>query len=89
MIAAYVVNPPAVESLLRRASDERIARALPGWKVEFADDADSWDDEIFDRRLGYEFWRLLVIVLLVVLAVEAIVAATGRVQTAAAAARET
>lgn len=89
MIAAYVVNPPAVESLLRRASDERIARALPDWKVEFADDADSWDDEIFDRRLGYEFWRLLVIVLLVVLAVEAIVAATGRVQTAAAAARET
>lgn len=89
MIAAYVVNPPAIESLLRPASDERIARALPGWKVEFADDADSWDDQIFDRRLGYEFWRLLIIVLLVVLVVEAMVAATGRVQTAAAAAQET
>jgi hypothetical protein len=89
MIAAYVVNPPAVESLLRRASNERITRALPGWKVQFADDADSWDDEIFDRRLGYEFWRLLVIVLLIVLVVEAIVAATGRMQTATAAAQET
>ena len=89
MIAAYVVNPPAAESQLRRASGERIARALPGRKVEFADDADSWDDEIFDRRLGYEFWRLLVIVLLVVLVVEAIVAATGRMQAPAAAPQET
>jgi hypothetical protein len=89
MIAAYVVNPPVTESALRSASRQRITRALPDWKVEFADDAESWNDEIFDRRLGYEAWRLMVIGLLVLLIAEALVAATGRMQSARVATQET
>jgi hypothetical protein len=88
VVAAYVVNPPAPESMLRAASNDRMTRALPGWKVEFARDAESWSDQIFDRRLGYEVWRLIVMVLLLLLVVEAIVAATGRMQTATATAQE-
>jgi hypothetical protein len=89
VLAAYVVNPPATESLLRAASRDRVARALPGWKIEFADDAGSWNKEIFDRRLGYEMWRTILMVLLVVLIVEGIAAATGRVRTTTVSAQET
>ena len=89
VIAAYVVNAPASESVLNAASRDRIARALPGWKVQFADDADSWNDEIFDRRLGFEMWRTLLMILLALLVVEGIAAATGRVRTQAVSAQET
>jgi hypothetical protein len=89
IVAAYVVNPPATESLLRSASDDRVARALPGWKIAFANDAESWSNEIFDRRLGYEVWRMILIILLALLVMEAVFAATGRIQAAAPAAQET
>ena len=75
--------------MLNAASRDRIARALPGWKVQFADDADSWNDEIFDRRLGFEMWRTLLMILLALLVVEGIAAATGRVRTQAVSAQET
>ena len=89
IVAAYVVNPPAIESTLRAASRDRIGRALPGWKIEYANDADAWGKEIFDRRLGYELWRTILMVLFVVLIVEGIAAATGRVRTTTVSAQET
>jgi hypothetical protein len=90
VIGAYVVNPPAGESVLRAASRERVARALSGWKIEFADDADSWNNEIFARRLGFEMWRTLLMMLLALLIVEAVIAATGTtMRTAAVSAQET
>lgn len=88
IIAAYVVNPPAIESVLRGASRERITRTLPNWKVEFADNADSWNDEVFHRRLGYELWRPVLIVLLILLIAEALAAATGGARAAAVPAQE-
>jgi hypothetical protein len=89
VVAAYVVNPPASESVLRSASEDRISRALPKWRVEFADDADSWNDDIFDRRLGYEMGRPILIALLLLLIAEALAAATGSSRTAAVTAQET
>ena len=89
IIAAYVVNPPASESVLRSANRDRIARALPKWKIEFADDADSWNDEVFNRRLGYEMWRPILIALLLLLIAEALAAATGTMRAAPVTAQET
>ncbi len=89
IIAAYVVNPPASESALRSASNDRISRALPDWEIEFSDDAESWNDDIFDRRLGYEMWRPVLIALLLLLIAEALAAATGSSRAAAVTAQET
>jgi len=89
IIAAYVVNPPASESALRAATEDRIKRALPEWKLSFADDTDSWSDEIFNRRLGYEMWRPILIALLLLLIAEGIAAATGTTRAAPLAAQET
>jgi hypothetical protein len=89
IIAAYVVNPPASESALRAASEDRIARALPEWKIDFADDPDSWGDDIFNRRLGYEMWRPILIALLLLLIAEALAAATGSTRAAPVVAQET
>ncbi len=83
VIAAYVVNPAPGESVLRSVSRQRIERALPGWRVRFAGNADAWQDRIFDRRLGFELWRPIVLVLLVLLVIEGILAATGSTRTAA------
>jgi hypothetical protein len=87
--AAYVVNPAPTESVLRSASRQRIERSLPDWRIRFADDVDSWQDRIFDRRLGFELWRPLVLVLLLLLLAEAVVAATGTTRSAAVTAQET
>ena len=89
IIAAYVVNPPASESALRAATEDRIKRALPDWNVSFADDPDAWSDEIFNRRLGYEMWRPILIALLLLLIAEGVAAATGTTRAAPLAAQET
>jgi hypothetical protein len=88
IVAAYVVNPPATESLLRAASRERIARALPQWSTEFADDPAAWQKQIFNRRLGYEMWRVILMVLLILLLIEGIAAATGSVRAGVVSAQE-
>jgi hypothetical protein len=89
LIAAYVVNPPAIESVLRYADRNRVERVMPGWKPEFSGDAEAWTDDIFQRRLGFEMWRMLLAALLLLLVAEAIAAATGSVRTAAVTTQET
>ena len=89
VVAAYVVNPPAVESVLRYADRDRIARALPDWDPEFANDAGAWTGHVFQRRLGFEMWRLLLLALLLLLIAEAVAAATGSVHTATVSTQET
>ena len=88
IIAAYVVNTPTSESVLRSANKDRVTRALPKWKIEFADDADSWNDEVFNRRLGYEMWRPILIALLLLLIAEALAAASGTLRAAPVTAQE-
>jgi hypothetical protein len=75
--SAFAVNPPASESELATLSAATLRSRLPAWRVESAADAEEWRDDIFSRRLGREIWRPLLFALLVVLAVETVVAATG------------
>ena len=89
VVAAYVVNPPANESLLRSASNDRVRRALPEWKIDFADDPDGWDGTIFRQRLGYEMWRALLMALILLLIAEGLAAATGRARAASVSTQET
>jgi hypothetical protein len=89
VIAAYVVNPPAVESALRYADRNRVERAFPDWNLDVADNAKAWTDDIFHRRLGFEMWRMLLAALLLLLIAEAIAAATGSLRSAAVSTQET
>ncbi len=76
-IGAFAVNPPSHESDLTRLSGSSLRARLPEWRVETAEDADDWGDQIYRRRLGRELWRPLLVALLAVLAVEMVIAATG------------
>lgn len=78
LIEAFAVNPPVSESDLTRLEPRRLAAALPGWTLRLADDADSWARHVFQRRLGREIWRPLLILALALLLVEALVASAGR-----------
>jgi hypothetical protein len=51
---------------------------FPAWKLEVADGATEWTRDIFQHRLGREFWWPLLLALLALLLVESMVAATGR-----------
>lgn len=76
-VSAFAVNPPARESRLVRADRRALEAALPGWDVDLVHDASAWEDAIFRKRLGREAWRPLVLAALVVLILEALVAASG------------
>ncbi|HEY0671169.1 MAG TPA: BatA and WFA domain-containing protein [Longimicrobiales bacterium] len=88
VVAAYVVNPSATESMLRSAGRDRVERALPDWRVRFADSPKEWQDRVFARRLGYEMWRTILAVLLILLMIEGIAAATGFTRAPAVPAQE-
>ncbi len=76
-VAAYAVNPPATESDLTRASPARLADLLPGRDVTVASSGD-WEDAIYLRRVGREVSWPLALLALLALAIESVLAATGR-----------
>jgi hypothetical protein len=77
MIGAFVVNAARAESELEYADSRRIERALNVLDVKLADDAGAWSKHTYDSRVGQEFWRALLLMLLALLIMEAIAAATG------------
>jgi hypothetical protein len=77
-ITAFVINPAPAESELEPVAARRLRDAFPEWKLEVADGAAEWMRDIFQQRLGREFWWPLLLALLVLLLVESLVAATGR-----------
>lgn len=77
LLSAFAVNPPAAESDLARVGRGDIDEVLSGWRVRVADDAGDWRRSVFRARLGAELWRPALLVLLVLLVVEALVAASG------------
>lgn len=89
LASAFAVNPPAAESDLRRASPEVIRRLLPGWHLRTAASPAGWARTVYHARLGLQLWRPLLILLLAVLIIEALVAATGARRRAAATGVET
>jgi hypothetical protein len=78
LLSAFAVNAPQAESQLERLSTRDLEGALGGWNVETANSAGEWGRTIYQRRLGSEFWRILLAIALGILAIEALVAASGR-----------
>jgi hypothetical protein len=76
-VAAFAVNAAPAESDLRRFPAARLGDAL-STTVETANDAEEWRREIYRNRLGRELWRPALLLALLVLTIEAAVAATGR-----------
>jgi Aerotolerance regulator N-terminal len=77
VIGVVAVNPPAAESELRRATARDIRESVPGAEVITADRPQQWTDRIYRRRVGREIWRALALIALLILGIEALVAATG------------
>jgi hypothetical protein len=76
-IAALAVNPAALESDLTRMSERRVRELFANGDPIVSDRASDWADSIYRGRLGREVWRPFLIVVLILLFVEALVAATG------------
>ncbi len=75
LLTAFAVNAPAAESVLRRVPADRVL-AGPGLRV--VDRGGAWTDAIYHRRRGAELGGLLLALVLALLIVESLVAATGR-----------
>lgn len=74
---AFVVNPAQAESDLRYADGKRVQRAMGGGNVKRVDDASAWQRSIYGSRVGREVWRAVLMMLLALLLIEAVAAATG------------
>ncbi|MEO5509607.1 MAG: BatA domain-containing protein [Longimicrobiales bacterium] len=74
---AFAVNAPAIESDLTRVSEKSLRTRLASWNIETSKNADEWRRDVYRQRLGSELWRPLLLALLIVLAIETVVAATG------------
>jgi hypothetical protein len=70
------VGPPVRESLLTPLDEEAFEDRI-GARVEAADDARAWNRQIFVTRQGPELWKPLLVLAMVLLLVEAWVAAAG------------
>jgi hypothetical protein len=76
-LVAYAVNPPSEESRLDRIPESDLRDRLAERDVNMAG-PDGWPDAIFHDRAGREATTALLAALLLLLAVETAVAATGR-----------
>jgi hypothetical protein len=77
-VAVEAVNPPESESRLTRLGEDRLEAALGADAVIVADQG-RWDRAVFRARQGPELWRPLLLAAALVLAIEALLAASGRV----------
>ena len=76
VVSIEAVNPPAAESYLTPLQGAAL-RDLVGNDVTVVRRSGEWDGAIFQARQGPELWRYLLLAGLLVLIVEAAVAATG------------
>lgn len=88
VVGAFAVNPPARESDLRRARAAGVTEAFTGWTLTTAASPAAWERAIYRARLGLELWRPLLLAALLLLATEAMVAASGATRKPNAAAPE-
>jgi hypothetical protein len=79
VVAVAAVNAPPAESDLSRLEGDEV-RARLGRNVVLVREADDWEGAVFRERQGPELWWPLVVLGLVLLLVEARVAAAGRVR---------
>jgi hypothetical protein len=57
--------------------DRRVRQTLAGWDPIISDRARDWPDRIYRGRLGREVWQPFLIMVLILLFIESLVAATG------------
>ena len=77
-VSVEAVNPPESESRLTRLSPDGLEAAL-GTDAVVVTDPDRWDRAIFRDRQGPELWRPLLFAAVLLLAIEAMLSASGRV----------
>ncbi|MGQ0814052.1 MAG: vWA domain-containing protein [Gemmatimonadota bacterium] len=77
IVGAFVVNPARTESVLQYADARRVERALASLNVKRATSPNDWAKRIFDSRIGHEFWRVVLLMLLALMLIEAFAAATA------------
>jgi hypothetical protein len=77
-VSVEALNPPEAESRLDRLQEDRLA-AVVGDGGVVVTDRDRWPRAIFRARQGPELWRPLLLVAALLLAAEALLAASGRV----------
>lgn len=78
-ISVVAVNPAAAESDLTRPDDNALERLL-GEDAVFVDREAAWDRAVFRARQGPELWWPLLLVACILLVVESLVAAAGRIE---------
>lgn len=76
VVSRVAVTPPSGESRLDRADPASLLRRI-GPPLHSVADPSDWPERVYLRRRGRELWRPLVAAALLLLAVEALVAATG------------
>ncbi|MEK9500610.1 BatA and WFA domain-containing protein [Gemmatimonadota bacterium DH-20] len=76
LVELLAVNPPVRESLLTPLTDDA-AEVLIGSDAEWVDDPGDWSGATFTRRQGYESWRVLLALALLLLLLESWIAASG------------
>ena len=79
VLDAVPVNPPVRESDLTPATAREVRRAIPGTR-DIVDEASSWPRYIFRAGRGPEPWRPLAVLILALLIVETIVAASRKLR---------
>lgn len=82
VVAALAVNPGPEESRLERLERGELRSLFPNWELKLASDPEEWRRAIFQRRLGREVWRPLVLFALAVLLLEGLLATAGRARRA-------
>jgi len=87
VVGMIATNPPALESDLARSDARTLRTALHGAEILTADSRDQWRSRIYLESVGREVWRPLILLAVLLLAAEALVAATGSTRGTGAAAR--
>ncbi|MDE2806652.1 MAG: BatA and WFA domain-containing protein [Gemmatimonadota bacterium] len=80
VLESIPVNPPAVEGQLAPASRGEVRRAVRGVR-DIVDDASAWSRHIFRAGRGPEPWRPLLAIVLALLVLETVVAASRALRT--------
>jgi hypothetical protein len=82
VVGVVALNPPVSESLLRAATEDQL-EALLGSNTTRIETESQWSRGIFRARQGPEMWWHLLVAAVVLLVIEALIAAAGRVDTRA------
>ena len=79
-LTAFAVNSPRAESDLSRLGERELGAWIGDAAVTTVSNADDWADTVYRHRLGAESWRPFALFALLLLLVEPLLAASGRLR---------